>query len=641
MALATTDIQTLLGESGPFCSRIEGFSPRPQQQSMALAVQQALTDMDVLVCEAGTGTGKTLAYLCPVLRSGKKTIISTGTKNLQEQLFHRDLPVARDALGLVVRAALLKGRANYLCLHRLQASEHQPSLDPVDQAEVAGVRAWSGATLTGDIAECADIPENSPVWAKVTSTVENCLGTECGFYADCHVLKARRAAIEADVVVVNHHLFFADMALREEGFGELLPGAHAVIFDEAHQLPEIATRFFGISLSSGQLRELSRDVVTAYHAEAGDTPELLDSARAIEKAAGDLRRVLGTEAQRIAWRAIADEPKVHARVEALAMSLTSLADQLELVAQRAKGLDGCYRRCLDLTERLDLLQVPDSDESVRWVELYPRAFVWHQSPLEIAPLFSARMQAQRSAWIFTSATLAINDSLEHFTDRLGLGDYAGRIWGSPFDFRHQSLCYVPEGLPEPRHPEHTARVVDAALPVLEASRGRAFFLFTSHAALQRAAKRLADNSSFELLVQGSAPRDELLRLFRRTPSSVLLGTSSFWEGVDVRGDALSCVIIDKLPFAAPDDPLLQARSNALREQGKDPFRHYQLPQAVLALKQGAGRLIRDENDCGVLMLCDPRLYDRPYGRLFRDSLPPMPVTRRLEDVQRFFAGSRE
>ena len=627
----------VLEEGGALSRLIDGFSPRAEQQAMARAVERAIEAHEVLICEAGTGTGKTLAYLCAVLGSHCKAVISTGTKNLQEQLYRKDLPLALDALGTTARVALLKGRANYLCHHRLAVSRSQPSLDSGEQADLSHIDEWTSWTPTGDIGECTQVPENAPIWQKVTSTVENCLGAECHFFEQCHVLKARRRAIEADIVVVNHHLFFADMALREEGFGELLPGVDVVVFDEAHQLPEVATRFFGVSLSATQLRELCRDASHAYYAEAGDYQEIPDAVRLLDIAVSDFRSSFDGRSGRVAWPEVSDSKKICAAADALVLGLTQLSDALSVISERGKALEGCQRRCVDLTERLIRLRVTDDQDSVQWLELNPRGFVWYSSPLEIADLFASRVAAEACAWVFTSATLAIKDSVEHFAERLGLTDYGSEIWDSPFDYRHQSLCYIPQGLPDPRDTDYVERMLEACVPVLTASRGRAFLLFTSHAALGLAHKYLQTRIDYPLFVQGTAPRDELLRQFRDSPNPVLLGTSSFWEGVDVRGEALSCVIIDKLPFAAPGDPLLQARLNAIREQGKDPFMSYQLPQAVIALKQGAGRLIRDEGDCGVLMLCDSRLVSKSYGRIFLHSLPDMPVTRSLDEVRDFLA----
>jgi len=627
-----------LGPQGPLAGVLGHYAPRPQQQAMAEAVAHAIEGSGVLVCEAGTGTGKTFAYLVPSLLSGRKVIISTGTKSLQEQLFHRDMPLVRDALGTPVKVALLKGRSNYLCAHRLAIAE-VPGYGQQGQMplQLARIRDWAAGTRGGDIAEVPDIPEDAPVWRYATSTAENCLGQDCPALADCHVLKARRAAVEADLVVVNHHLFFADMALREEGFGELLPGADAVILDEAHQISEVATQFFGTSLSARQLVELSRDTLAAYYREAGDVPPLVESAQAVEGQVRVLRLAFGTQPVRVPWSDVAHKPQVREALDALARALSGLEACLAPMGERGRDLESCHRRCTELRARLTLMTGEVRPNYLQWVETYTRSFTLHMTPLDIAQTFSARVAARRCAWVFTSATLAVDGRFTHFAERLGLADPSEALWESPFDFEHQALCYSPSGLPNPGAPDYTIRMLEASLPVLRASQGRAFLLFTSHRALREAAEYLTTQVDYPLFVQGDAPRSQLLQRFRETPHAVLLGTSSFWEGIDVRGEALSCVIIDKLPFASPGDPVLQARNAAIRERGGNPFVDYQLPQAVIALKQGSGRLIRDSRDRGVLVLCDPRLYTRGYGRVFLDSLPPMPRTRDLERVRRFFA----
>lgn len=632
----------LLGPGGPLAQRITGFATRREQQEMAEAVAQALAGYEQLVTEAGTGTGKTYAYLVPALLSGKKIIISTGTKALQDQLFHRDLPMVRSALGAPVSAALLKGRANYLCLHRLKMTELEGRFRARAQvSELVLIRAWAGRTQSGDIAELADIPEDSPIWPDVTSSADNCLGQACSYFADCHVLKARRAAQQADLLVINHHLLLADMALRDEGIGELLPSADAVIVDEAHQLPEIASNFFGLALGSRQLTELARDTQTAQINEAGDMNGLTLGAEHLEKATRDLRLALGVDKRRAAWSEVAADPGVCDALETLRKKLQDLGEQLAVAAPRGKELENCWKRCVELQARLARLTDSAADNYIHWFETYTRAFTLNVTPIEIGDSFRAHLNAKKRAWIFTSATLAVDANFDHYTARMGLHEAATQRWGSPFDYARRALCYAPPGLPEPTAKHYNAAVIQAALPVLEASGGRAFILFTSHRALQEAADLLHDKIEFPLLVQGSAPRGELLERFRRLGNAVLLGTSSFWEGVDVRGAALSCVIIDKLPFASPGDPVLQARIDALRAQGADPFTEFQLPHAVLTLKQGVGRLIRDVNDRGVLMLCDPRLLGKPYGRVFLNSLPPMMRTRKLEDVQRFFTKEAE
>lgn len=626
-----------LGLGGPFAQHVSGFSPRLQQQEMAEAVARALADDEILIAEAGTGTGKTFAYLVPALLSGKKTIVSTGTKALQDQLFHRDLPAVREALGVTVSVALLKGRSNYLCLHRLSLTEAEGRFCSREQADqLVRVRDWAGRSRSGDIAELTDIPEDSVIWPLVTSTTDNCLGQECPSIRDCHVLKARRAALEADLVVINHHLFFADLALREEGFGELLPGAQAVILDEAHQLPDTAAQFFGVTVSSRQLIELAHDTIAEQIKEAGDLPELRSDAEKLEQATRDLRLAFGAEQKRGGWREI--EAQLGTALDTLRGQLGTLSQHLETAAPRGKGLENCWGRAVQLEERLEQVTQTHPTGYVQWFETFPRSFALHSTPLNSAAMFRTHLARQKCAWLFTSATLTVGDRFEHFIDRMGLEDALTEHWDSPFDFRRQALLYLPTTMPAPSERRYTEAVIEAAVPVLQASGGRAFLLFTSHRALQEAEQLLTNRLPFPLLVQGSAPRAELLNRFRALGNAVLLGTASFWEGVDVRGEALSCVIIDKLPFASPGDPVLQARLEAIREQGGNPFRDYQLPQAVLTLKQGAGRLIRDSTDRGILMLCDPRLLEKSYGKIFLDSLPPMPRTRSLEDVQYFFSA---
>ncbi len=632
----------VLGEEGPLRPLIPGFRPRPPQQEMATAVETTLAEANVLVCEAGTGIGKTFAYLAPAIASGKKVLVSTGTKNLQEQLYSRDLPLMRDALGGGCRIALLKGRANYLCSFRLGTATQELALGNAEEGDkLARIESWAGRTRHGDIAELLGISEEDPIWRQVTSTVENCLGGDCPLIDQCHVLQARKQAIEADVVVINHHLFFADLALREEGFGELLPSAEAVIFDEAHVLPDIATQFFGFSLGSGQLTELLHDLAEAYGREAGDMPDLPRAVGRMKRAINGLRPSGHISRSRLEWEEYASKPAVSAALDALGKALEMLILPLKILAERGRELAQCHRRAASLLENWRLLQQEEGAGRVRWVELRPRGFSLHQAPLDVAESFSSHMATQHCAWIFTSATLAVGGHFEHFASRLGLQDFREACWESPFDFANQTLCYLPEGMPAPASPDYPQALLDAALPVLRASRGRAFFLFTSYRVLDALAECLRDLLPYPLLVQGSAPRTELLERFRSDGNCILLGTSSFWQGVDVRGEALSCVIIDKLPFAVPDDPLLRARMALIKQQGRSPFMEYQLPQAVIALKQGAGRLIRDWEDHGVLMLCDPRLSGKAYGRAFLDSLPPMPRTRVVDEVVDFFSAMDE
>lgn len=631
------DVAEVLGDSGALAGHIEGYRPRQQQQEMAEAVARALEEYQTLICEAGTGTGKTFAYLVPAILSGKKVVISTGTKNLQDQLFHRDLPVVRKALAVPVGAALLKGRSNYLCWYRLKLTEAEGQLasrEMVDQLQ--RIRRWAGSTQNGDIAEVQAVSEEAPIWPYVTSTADNCLGTECPDLKECHVMRARREAQEADIVVINHHLLCADMVLQHGGFGELLPGANAYIIDEAHQLLEVASNFFGQTLSSRQLTELARDTINEFHQSASDTKALQTVAERLEYAARDLRLAMGAKAQRMPWLVAQQDEKLADQLAYLRRVFDELIPLLEESAQRSKGLENCHERALVLLNKLSLFDGKLAEDNIYWLEVFSRSFALNCTPLDIAEPFQQRMQGERAAWVFTSATLAVNGGFDHFSERLGLKAPASGCWQSPFDYANHALLYVPEGLPQPNHPDYTRQIVEAALPVLEASEGRAFMLFTSHRALKQAAEILEDEIDYPLLVQGSLPRGELLERFRELGNAVLLGTGSFWEGVDVRGEALSCVIIDKLPFASPDDPVLTARLDAIRKKGGNPFMEHQVPTAVISLKQGVGRLIRDVDDFGVMMLCDPRLIDKPYGRVFLDSLPPMRRTRKLELVTRFY-----
>ena len=630
-------VTQFLSADGPFARLLDGYAPRLQQQELAEAVAEAIDDNRLLVAEAGTGTGKTFAYLVPALCSGKKVIISTGTKNLQDQLFHKDIPLVRKALEVPVGTALLKGRANYLCPHRLELalSEGRQTTRSVLN-ELRKVRQWASRTRSGDIAELSDLAEDSPVWPLITSTADNCLGNECDQIENCYLALARREAQEADVVVINHHLLFADMALKDQGFGELLPGANAFILDEAHQLADIASNFFGTMVSANQLLELSRDTIAEDINEAGESRQARLLAERLEITVKDMRLCFAIQPDRGPWLAVRDREGMAEAIHTVGEVLEELCACLKQLAPRGKGLEGCYERALDLKERFAMLTGATPEGLIHWYETHTRSFSIHLTPMDVASLFRARIDAHPSGWIFTSATLAVGERFDHFIRQLGLDGATTRQWESPFDYPHQAVLYVPEGLPEPNSPGYTAAVVEQALPVLAASEGRCFILFTSHRALREAAELIRERIEWPLLVQGDAPRTRLLEEFRAHGNAVLLGTGSFWEGVDVRGEALSCVIIDKLPFASPGDPVLQARIEAMRRNGANPFMEYQLPQAVITLKQGVGRLIRDVSDRGVLMLCDPRLGSKPYGKIFIDSLPDMTKTRKLEVVERFF-----
>jgi len=626
----------LLGPDGPFASEISGFTPRDCQQEMAEAVEEAIADAQILIAEAGTGTGKTFAYLVPALQSGKRVIVSTGTKTLQDQLFHRDLPRVREVLGARLRTSLLKGRANYLCLYRLEQTHKDGRLTSREQVgQLQAIREWGQRTSSGDRGEFAEVPEESPLWPRVTSTAENCLGAECPMFGDCFVVKARRAAQEADLVVVNHHLLFADLAIKQEGFGEILPGAHAFVLDEAHQIPELAGQFFSTSVTARQITEMASDALAECGSVSGALAGLREPIEAIAPAVKRVRLELDALPAKGGFAAIENLAEAQSALRTLEEALRKLAEALAAQAERSRGLTAAHERAEALCQRLHTVLDGGAHDAVHWYELSTHGFSFHATPLDLAPPLRALREQSRASWIFTSATLSVAGEFDHFSRQLGLDDPVTTSLPSPFDYARQALTYLPKGLPDPNAPDFTERVIAAARPVLDAARGRTFLLFTSHRALKRAAELLAD-VPFPLFVQGTAPRHQLLTQFRESGNGVLLGAASFWEGVDVAGEALSCVIIDKLPFAAPDDPVLEARLSALRESGGNPFFEWQVPAAVIALKQGAGRLIRDVADRGVLMLCDPRLTTRAYGKLFLRSLPPMPVTRELGDVQRFF-----
>jgi len=633
---AGSNWENLLSDEGPLAKVIPGFQVREQQQEMLFAVGKALENNSATVIEAGTGVGKTFAYLVPAVAFGGRVIVSTGTKTLQDQLFSKDLPVVVNALKTGAKIALLKGRANYLCTYRLRRAQSEGQFDDRRSlSHLQRISDWQVMSFFGDISELNSVPRDSEIWQHVTSTADNCLGSDCEDYETCFVVKARREAQEADIVVVNHHLFFADLALKEEGFGELLPSANAVILDEAHQLPEIASTFFSETLSSRQLLELSRDTLAEALSNASDMPDLRDKLRELDKCVMDLRLAMDKPGQREPWYKIKSKPGIKKEIEHLDEIFNALLALLKIAAERSKGLESCYERLQLQNQRLINLNNPKAD-TVQWYETYTRSFSLISTPLDIADIFKKHLESWPCAWVLTSATLAVGQSFDHFTRRIGMESPEELLLDSPFDYWYNALLYAPPEIPEPQQAEFIPAVVEASIPVIEACEGRTFMLFTSYRALNEAAELLKDRIEYPILVQGDSSQAEMIKKFRQLGNAVLMGTSSFWEGVDVRGEALSCVIIDKLPFASPGDPVLEARIKSIRDNGGNPFFDYQLPQAVIALKQGVGRLIRDDNDKGVLVICDPRLRSKRYGVTFLESLPRVPKTSKLEVVQRFF-----
>ena len=641
----TIDLARHFGPGGTFERALPAWRARPQQLEFAQAVLAAIESAGVLIAEAGTGTGKTFAYLAPALIAGGRVIVSTGTKTLQDQLFHRDLPLVREALGVPAKVALLKGRANYVCLHHLEESSAGGTFASREEArDIHAIARFAGRTDSGDKAECLQVPEFSGAWARATSTRENCLGAKCRHYEDCFVMKARKSASEADIVVVNHHLFFADVVLREEGVTDLLPSANTIVFDEAHHLPDLARLFFGQAVSTAQVLELARDARGAQILHAKETPAIGEAALAADRAARDVRIALGTGTGRFAAAQLDANEALARALDALDARLADLAGILAAHAERADELRNAHERALALREALAAWRGEPGEGAVRWVETYAQSAVLNRTPLDVAPIFAQQLAAGKRAWIFTSATLSVGGDFAHYQAELGLGEAQARHWESPYDFAGQALLYVPEDLPEPNSPGFTEAVIEAAYPVIEAAQGRAFLLFTSLRAMDIGHARLKEKLAgagldWPVFLQGTAGKNELLERFRDTPNAILLGSQSFWEGVDVKGEALSLVVIDKLPFNPPDDPVLAARIEQINRAGGNAFMQYQVPRAVIALKQGAGRLIRDETDCGVLMICDPRLVSKPYGKRIWRALPPFRRTRSRDDAVAFFRGT--
>jgi ATP-dependent DNA helicase DinG len=644
------EVERLFGAGGPLGGQVGSYRPRHAQTEMAKAIAEAIAGQTTLIAEAGTGTGKTFAYLVPALLWGGKVIVSTGTKNLQDQLYLRDIPTVRKALSAPVSVALLKGRSNYVChfhLERTLQNGRMTSRD--DVGYLREISRFMKTTSSGDKAELSKVPENALIWNLVTSTRDTCFGAECQYYQDCFVMKARKEAQQADVVVVNHHLFFADVALKDTGVAELLPTANTVIFDEAHQLPETATMFFGDTVSTSQVLELCRDVLAEGLSHARDGADWAKVVAPVEKAARDLRLAFPEDIVRLAVNQIAPSSVFFPALETLRDNMDGMIAVLEKQAERAETIEQCRTRAIELAHQLekwngaqDKAASEEGQTYVLWVEAFTSSLQLHRTPLSIAPIFNKQREGVPRTWIFTSATLAVKNDFHHYTSQMGLWDEPAKSWPSPFDYERQGLLYVPTNLPQPNSYEYTDAVVDAALPAIIAAGGRTFLLCTTIRAVNRAAERLREEFEqrglpFPLMVQGEAGRTELLDRFRASGNGVLIGSQSFWEGVDVRGDALSLVIIDKLPFSPPDDPVLAARIAELEKKGLNGFVHHQLPAAIINLKQGAGRLIRDETDRGVLMICDPRLISKGYGRRIWQSLPPFKRTREIGMVEDFFA----
>ena len=630
---------SILGENGSLKNVSPGFVSRASQVAMAEAVEAAIHAHSTLVVEAGTGIGKTFAYLIPALLADKKTLVSTGTKNLQDQLFHKDLPTLKKLLAINKKVVLLKGRSNYVCLYRFDGPQQHQLFESKDAGkDFAKIERWSKITATGDLSELEDLAEDSNVLQQVTSTTESCLGNTCEFYEKCFVVKARREAMIADVVVVNHHIFFADLSLKEESLGKLLPDVETVIFDEAHQLYDAASSFLSQRFSSRQLLLLVKDVQTEYVMLGSDHPDILRLALSLKLEVANFRLALGENGRRDAWFEIANQKDVKKSLENLCEQLTDLTRCLAEQSQRSKGLENAWERASELSVFLNSLTAnkkPETDKQwIYWFETFLTGFMIYKTPIDFSSQLSSAMNDPKKAWIYASATLDAGFGVDHFTKPLGIKPSQTLLLESPFNYSEQARLYFPHYLPDVTHESFMSRWMESIIPLLEAANGRTFLLFTSHRAMKEAHGYLR-TTNFTLLMQGQTTKHALLDQFKTGERAVLLGTSSFWQGVDVQGTALCCVCIDKLPFASPGDPVTKARINAYKASGRDAFHEYQLPHAVIMLKQGVGRLIRSETDKGVLVIGDMRLLTRNYGAAFLKAMPKALIVRDEEKVVDF------
>ncbi len=633
-------VEELLDSDGPFATVNPNFRTRPEQQQMAVAVNQAINQSSNLLIEAGTGVGKTFAYLLPAVLSDKSVVISTGTKNLQDQLFKKDLPVVLKVLDCSPPTALLKGRNNYLCEYRLEsslASGRLPDARAVTHLNL--VNRWRDKTLTGDLSELASLPEDSPAISYVTSTAENCLGQDCPFIEKCFLANAREKARKAKILVVNHHLLLADLVLKEDGFGELLPDTDVFIIDEAHHLNKVAYQFYGDSISSRQINDLCREVELEYRTQVTDSRDLLLESQRLAKQAKEFRLALPEFDLKADWN---PDIEMQKEIDELSNKINNLFSIVKVNSSRTKVLESCFERLMQFRYVMENFQFKNKSEDennqprINWYETMKSGFRLHTTPLNIATLFQqSRQRYAESSWVMTSATLSVNGHYQHYIDGLGWDEIRSLTLPSSFDYQKQAMLYVPRGLPSVKSASHSRAMLESILPLLQQTEGRAFLLFTSYRALTAAAEALREYDIFNCLVQGEASRQELLTRFVEEDKAVLMATGSFWEGVDVRGDDLIFVVIDKLPFAPPDDPILNAKMQQCRNNGGNPFFDLQIPEAVLSLKQGCGRLIRSLDDRGIICICDPRLVGKPYAEVFLNSLPDMKKTRDPQLVAEF------
>ena len=630
------NVDAVLGHDGIIGEHITDFESRSSQLGMAELISEAIALGESRVIEASTGIGKSFAYLVPAFLCDARVVISTGTRNLQDQLYQKDIPLIRKAIVSSRKVALLKGRSNYCCPQRLNKYRREDRFRSREMAAIfSAISAWAELSDSGDIGEFAEIPENDSLWYYATSNADNCLGSECPQIDKCFVLKARKLAMDADILVINHHLYFSDLALKEDGFGELLPEADVLIFDEAHQLPDIAGNFYGQQITLRQIDTLCRDITEAEVAEAAESKALRKGSDFMNKCAADFRLALRSFTQKGEWESIQHAPAIQQAMQSLQQSIEALDDELEPMVSRGKELAMCHRRVQVLKLALaNFLEAEDNQ--VSWYELNERSFRLVQSPLEVAQAFRKQLEAAAFASvIFTSATLSSQQSFRYYCERLGLDGIDSTSFDSPFDYQQQAMLYLPTHLPEPSDDRYPRVFGELCRELVEACAGHCFILFTSYRMLTLTAEYLRSQVDYPLLIQGELQRNELLQQFIKIDNPVLLGTSSFWEGVDVKGDQLRCVIIDKLPFKSPHDPVYRRRIQQVNQQGGNAFFEVQVPEATISLRQGVGRLIRDIGDHGIVALCDNRLHTKSYGKGMLESLPPMRRSSDLDEIRAF------
>ena len=634
------DLDAVLGAEGIIRNQIPDFSVRESQLRMARLISDCIDKQQSHIIEASTGIGKSFAYLVPVFLSNKKVVISTGTKNLQDQLYFKDIPLIRKTIVNARKTALLKGRSNYCCPHRINLHKHQKQFQSREMASLfAALSEWSMETVSGDINEFSAIPENDRLWFYATSTTDNCLGSDCPEFDNCFVFKARRKAMDADIIVINHHLYFSDSTLKQEGFGEILPDADVLIFDEAHQLPDVASHFYGDQLSMRQLEFLGRDIVAAELSEAPDSKEVQIPVDRLLRSAADFRLVLGQFPQKSDWSGIQYAPQIRKAIDDFLQAFSTLQETLEPLLSRGKDLASCYRR-LEAGEKTLTQFLAPEESQVNWYEWNDRSFRLMLSPLEIGDQFRQQLDlAAFESVFFTSATLTSQQSFKYYSDRMGLSGISESSFDSPFDYEKQALLYLPDDLPDPSDREYARLFGERCCEMIKATDGYCFILFTSYRMLSWTADYLRSKITNPLFIQGEYQRSELLHQYMKSKRGILLGTSSFWEGVDVKGDQLRCVIIDKLPFKSPGDPVYKKRLQLVNSQGGNAFMDVQIPEATISLRQGVGRLIRDAKDRGIVVLCDNRLNSKSYGKAMLDSLPRMPVSSDINEVSSFAAGA--